>query len=62
MAAVASVQNLSKIYRKPGTKEPTGLLRDNAMGLVDRLVPATTDEEIVEAVRAGLRSESVTTT
>jgi predicted amidohydrolase YtcJ len=42
------------IYRKPGTKEPTGLLRDNAMGLVDRLVPATTDEEIVEAVRAAL--------
>jgi predicted amidohydrolase YtcJ len=42
------------IYRKPGTKEPTGLLRDNAMGLVDRLIPATTDEEIVEAVRGAL--------
>jgi predicted amidohydrolase YtcJ len=42
------------IYRKPGTKEPTGLLRDNAMGLVDRLVPATTDEDIVAAVRAAL--------
>src|SRR5262249_17142969 len=42
------------IYRKPGTKEPTGLLRDNAMGLVERLVPAITSEEIAEAVRASL--------
>src|SRR5262249_31570967 len=42
------------IYRKPGTKEPTGLLRDNAMGLVERHVPATTDEEIAEGVRAAL--------
>jgi predicted amidohydrolase YtcJ len=42
------------IYRKPGTREPTGLLRDNAMNLVAHLVPATTDEEIVEGVRAAL--------
>jgi predicted amidohydrolase YtcJ len=42
------------VYRKPGTDEPTGLLRDNAMGLVDGLVPATTEEEIVEAVQAAL--------
>src|SRR5436190_10074725 len=42
------------IYRKPGTKEPTGLLRDNAMGLVDRLLPPMTAEEIAEAVRAAL--------
>jgi predicted amidohydrolase YtcJ len=42
------------IYRKPGTKEPSGLLRDNAMGLVDKFVPETTDDEIVEAVRAAL--------
>ncbi len=42
------------IYRKPGGREPTGLLRDNAMDLVGRLVPATTDEEMVEAVRAAL--------
>ncbi|MBI1918836.1 MAG: amidohydrolase family protein, partial [Planctomycetes bacterium] len=42
------------IYRKPGTKEPTGLLRDNAMGLVDRLLPLITAEEIAEAVRAAL--------
>src|SRR5439155_2519866 len=42
------------IYRKPGTKEPTGLLRDNAMGLLDRLLPPITAEEIAEAVRAAL--------
>jgi predicted amidohydrolase YtcJ len=41
------------IYRKPGG-EPTGLLRDNAMDLVGRLVPPTTYDEIVEAVRAAL--------
>jgi predicted amidohydrolase YtcJ len=42
------------IYRKPGSNEPTGLLRDNAMGLVDGLVPAPSEAEIVEAVRAAL--------
>jgi predicted amidohydrolase YtcJ len=42
------------IYRKPGTQEPTGLLRDNAMGLVDGLVPAPSETEIIEAVRAAL--------
>src|SRR5262249_34636810 len=30
------------IYRKPGTKEPTGLLRDNAMDLVDKRLPPPT--------------------
>ena len=51
------------IYRKPGTKEPTGLLRDNAMGLVDGLVPAPSETEIIEAVRAALaeaRQDGVT--
>src|SRR5262245_8060949 len=42
------------IYRKPGTKEPTGLLRDNAMGLVDALIPPPSDEEIVQGVKAAL--------
>jgi predicted amidohydrolase YtcJ len=42
------------IYRKAGTQEPTGLLRDNAMGLVDGLVPAPSETEIVEGVRAAL--------
>jgi predicted amidohydrolase YtcJ len=42
------------IYRKAGSKEPTGVLRDNAMDLVDGLVPATSSEEMAEAVRAAL--------
>ncbi len=42
------------VYRKPGTKEPTGLLRDNAMGLVDGLIPAPSESEIIEAVQAAL--------
>ena len=32
------------------------MLRDNAMGLVDRLVPAPDEAEIVEAVRAAMRA------
>ncbi len=42
------------IYRKPGTQEPTGLLRDNAMDLVDKFIPAPTDAEIIEAVHIAL--------
>src|SRR5262245_61290824 len=42
------------IYRKPGTNEPTGLLRDNAMSLVERLVPPPDDGAIAEGVRAAL--------
>jgi predicted amidohydrolase YtcJ len=42
------------IYRKPGTQEPTGLLRDNAMGLVEQLIPAPSEAEIIEGVRAAL--------
>jgi predicted amidohydrolase YtcJ len=42
------------IYRKPGTKEPTGLLRDKAMGLVAQHVPPPSDGEIMDAVQASL--------
>lgn len=42
------------IYRQVGNQEPTGLLRDKAMGLVDRLVPAPGADEIQEAIRAAL--------
>ncbi len=51
------------IYRKEGTLEPTGLLRDNAMSLVERLVPLPSADEIAEGVRAALaeaRSVGVT--
>jgi predicted amidohydrolase YtcJ len=42
------------IFRKPGSQEPTGLLRDNAMGLVDRLIPSMTSDEVTESVLAAL--------
>lgn len=42
------------IYRKPGSRQPSGLLRDNAMDLVARHIPPTTREEMAEAVRAAL--------
>src|SRR5262245_12195732 len=41
------------VYRDKDGK-PTGLLRDNAMFLVERLVPPPTDDEIAEAVIAAL--------
>jgi predicted amidohydrolase YtcJ len=42
------------IYRKPGTKEPTGLLRDNAMSLVEHLIPRPSAEQIAEGVQGAL--------
>src|SRR5207249_5787548 len=42
------------IHRLPGGKEPSGVLRDNAMGLAARLIPETSSEEIIEAIRAVL--------
>jgi predicted amidohydrolase YtcJ len=43
------------IYHKAGSKEPTGLLRDNAMNLVEEHIPAPTIEEISEAITAALQ-------
>lgn len=42
------------IYRKPGSRSPSGVLRDNAMQLVTRHIPKASEEEIIEAVRAAL--------
>jgi predicted amidohydrolase YtcJ len=42
------------IYRKPGSREPSGVLRDNAMNLVEQHIPRTTEEQIIEGVRAAL--------
>lgn len=42
------------IDRKPGTKIPTGILRDNAMSLVESKIPKPGTEEIAEAVKAAL--------
>src|SRR5437868_6199979 len=43
-----------KIDRDPATHRPTGILRDNAMALVERLVPLPDNSEIVAAVRTSL--------
>lgn len=42
------------IFRKAGTMEPSGLLRDNAMSLVSRLIPEPAGDEIAEGIRAAL--------
>ncbi|MGH7174384.1 MAG: amidohydrolase [Gemmataceae bacterium] len=42
------------IYRKPGSRQPSGVLRDNAMALVARHIPKASEEEIIDAVRAAL--------
>jgi predicted amidohydrolase YtcJ len=42
------------IYRKPGSKEPSGNLRDNAMDLLDKVIPESSEAEIVEGVMAAL--------
>jgi predicted amidohydrolase YtcJ len=42
------------IYRQKDSQEPTGLLRNNAMGLVKRLLPDVHPDEIQEAVQAAL--------
>jgi predicted amidohydrolase YtcJ len=42
------------VYRDPKTSEPTGLLRDKAMGLVSHLIPEPSDGEIVSGLMAAL--------
>jgi predicted amidohydrolase YtcJ len=42
------------IYRLADGKDPSGVLRDNAMDLVQRLVPAPSEAEIAEAVQSTL--------
>jgi predicted amidohydrolase YtcJ len=39
------------IVRDPKTGEPTGVLKDEAMGLVSRVIPAATDNELDDAFR-----------
>lgn len=51
------------IYRKSGSDEPTGLLRDSAMMLVDRVIPPPDETEIAESVRnalAEIRANGIT--
>jgi predicted amidohydrolase YtcJ len=42
------------IYRLADGKTPSGILKDNAMDLVGRLLPEPGEEEIIEAVRAAM--------
>ena len=42
------------IERKPGTNEPSGTLREAAMGIVSRLIPEPTAEEYRNGLRAGM--------
>ena len=44
------------IYRLADGKTPSGILKDNAMGLVGRLVPEPGDEEITESVHRAMRA------
>src|SRR5205085_6040019 len=51
------------VYRKVGSKEPTGLLRDAAMSLIDKVIPAPSDSQIAAAVRdalAEIRANGIT--
>jgi len=44
------------IYKLEDGKTPSGILKDNAMGLVGRLVPEPGEDEIVESVQAAMRA------
>jgi len=44
------------IYRLADGKTPSGILKDNAMSLVERLIPEPGDEEILEAVLAAQKA------
>jgi predicted amidohydrolase YtcJ len=44
------------VYRLEDGKTPSGILKDNAMGLVGRLIPEPDEAEITEAVRAAMRA------
>jgi predicted amidohydrolase YtcJ len=44
-----------EIVRDPKTGEPTGVLKDAAQDLVTRVIPNPSDDEVIEALRAGLK-------
>lgn len=43
------------IIKDPKTGEPTGMLLDNAMGLVKALIPERTEAEVLKALEAGAK-------
>ena len=46
ISATTKDPNGGVIYRDPATKQPTGLLRDNAMSLVSHLIPPPAEDEV----------------
>jgi predicted amidohydrolase YtcJ len=44
------------VYRLADGRTPSGILKDNAMGLVDRLIPEPNEAEILEASLAAFRA------
>jgi predicted amidohydrolase YtcJ len=42
------------IDRRPGTREPNGILRDNARRLMEAVVPEPSEDEIAQAIAAAL--------
>ena len=44
------------IFRLDDGKTPSGILKDNAMALVERLIPEPGPDEIADAVRAAMRA------
>lgn len=44
-----------EIQRDPKTREPTGILKESAMGLVGRLIPDPTPDENYEALRRAMK-------
>ena len=44
--------------RQGDSRQPSGIFRDNAMGLVDRVVPAPSEADVVEAVHQALQEIS----
>jgi len=49
---------VGEIVHDPGTGEPTGVLKEGAIGLVRRMIPEPSREEKLEALRRGLKEAS----
>ncbi|HEX3150513.1 MAG TPA: amidohydrolase [Gemmataceae bacterium] len=44
------------IFKLADEKTPSGILKDNAMGLVDRVIPPPDETEIADGIRAAMRA------
>ena len=48
-------ENLGTIVRDPGTREPTGVLKEGAMALIERILPKPTRDQRLAALENGMR-------